>query len=96
MEQTIFCNSDVRADGGKQVIMMAGISAYARPIKMPLVAKKPLKRKMSKKAKEHFERLFSKDVELFEDEQSGELYAKITDNKTGCSEIRKCEYTDED
>ena len=51
---------------------------------------------MSKKAREHYERLFSKEVELFEDEQSGELYAKITDNVSGHSEIRKCEYTDED
>ena len=72
---------------------MADVSAYAVPISMPLVTKKPLKRKMSERAREHFERLFSRDIEVFEDENSGELYARVTDNKTGRSEIKKCEYT---
>ncbi len=75
---------------------MAGTGAYAMPIDMPLVAKKPLKKAMSKEAKEHFEYMFSRDVELFEDELTGELYSKITDNTTGKSEIRKCIHTDED
>ena len=75
---------------------MAGTSAYATPISMPLVANKPLKKKMSERAKKHFEDLFSRDVELFRDEKTGELYSKITDHKTGKTEIRKCEYTDED
>lgn len=43
------------------------------PTDMPLVAKKPLKRTMSKQAREHFEYLNSHDVELFEDETTGEL-----------------------
>lgn len=75
---------------------MAGTSAYAMPIEMPLVAKKPLMKTMPKKAQEHYEDMFSRDVELFRDENTGELYAKITDLKSGKTEIRKCEYTDED
>ena len=75
---------------------MAGVSAYATHISMPLVSKTPLKKKMSKKAKEHFDYLFSRDVELFRDEETGELYSKVTDRKTGVTEIRKCELTDED
>ena len=31
-----------------------------------------------------------------EDEETGELYSKVTDINTGESRIRKCEYTDED
>lgn len=34
---------------------MAGTSAYATPITMPLVANRPLKTKMSKEAKAHYE-----------------------------------------
>ncbi len=75
---------------------MAGTGAYAVPTDMPLVAKGPIKRKMSLNAKKHFEDLMSMDVELFEDETTGELYSKITDLNTGKSEIRKCIYTDED
>ena len=75
---------------------MAGTGAYAVPVNMPLVAKKPLNRKMSKEAKLHFEYMFSRNVELFEDEKTGELFSKVTDVNTGKSEIRKCEYTDED
>lgn len=75
---------------------MAGTGAYAIPTQMPFVAKKPLKRKMSKEAREHFDSLLSLDVELFEDEATGELYSKVTDTRTGKSEIRKCIYTDED
>ena len=80
----------------KEGDLMAGISAYATPVSMPLVAKKPLKTKMSKKAKDHFDYLFSRDVELFKDEETGELYSKITDNTTGITEIKKCEIMDED
>ena len=75
---------------------MAGTSAYAMPINMPLVSKKALQRTMPDRARKHFEELFSRDVELFSDEATGELYAKITDNKTGQTMIRKCEHTDED
>lgn len=75
---------------------MAGTGAYAMPTDMPLVSKKPLKRTMSKQAKEHFEFMNSRNVELFEDEDTGELYSKITDLKTGKTEIRKCIYTNED
>ena len=75
---------------------MAGTGAYAMPAKLPFVAKKPLKRTMSKEARAHFEELMALDVEIFEDELSGDLYSKVTDNRTGKSEIRKCIYTDED
>ncbi len=75
---------------------MAGTSAYATPITMPLVAKKPLKTKMSKEARAHYEYMFSRNVELFEDENTGELYSKVTNLNTGETKIRKCEYTDED
>ena len=75
---------------------MAGTGAYAMPTDMPLVSKKPLKRTMSKQAKEHFEFMNSRNVELFEDEDTGELNSKITDLKTGKTEIRKCIYTNED
>ena len=51
---------------------------------------------MSKEAKKHFDSLLSLDVELFEDELTGELYSKVTDIRTGKTEIRKCIYTDED
>ena len=51
---------------------------------------------MSKEAMAHFEELMALDIELFEDELSGELYSKVTDTRTGKSEIRKCIYTDED
>ena len=75
---------------------MAGTGAYAIPTEMPLVSKKPLKTTMSKQAKEHFEFMASRNVELFEDEFTGELYSRTTDTKTGKTEIRKCVYTDED
>lgn len=75
---------------------MAGTSAYATPISMPLIAKAPLKTKMSKEAKEHYDYMLSREVELFEDEETGELYSKVTDINTGECRIRKCEYTDED
>ena len=75
---------------------MVGTSAYATPIPMPLVAKRPLKTKMSKEAKAHYEYMFSRNVELFEDENTGELYSKVTNLNTGETKIRKCEYTDED
>ena len=75
---------------------MAGISAYATPIVMPLISRKPLKMKMSQKTKDYFDDLFSRDVELFEDENTGELFSKVTDNTTGQTVIRKCEYVDED
>ena len=73
---------------------MAGTGAYAIPIDMPLVAKKKLKRTMSKEAKAHFDFLSSLQVEVFTD--NGELYSKTTDLNTGKSTIRKCEYSDED
>ena len=75
---------------------MAGTGAYAIPTNMPLSANKPLKKKMSKDAKRHLEQLMSMDVELFRDASTGELYSKVTDTRTGKSEIRKCIYTDED
>lgn len=75
---------------------MAGTGAYAVPKEMPLVSKKTLKRTMSKQAQDHFEFMNSQEVELFEDESTGELYSKVTDLNTGKTEIRKCEYTDED
>lgn len=75
---------------------MAGTGAYAVPTEMPLVSKKPLKTTMSKQARDHFEFMCSQEVELFEDESTGELYSKVTDLNTGKTEIRKCEYTDED
>lgn len=75
---------------------MAGTGAYAIPTEMPLISSKPLKRTMSKQAKDHFEFMNSRNVELFEDENTGELYSKTTDLKTGKTEIRKCIYTDED
>lgn len=75
---------------------MAGTGAYAVPTEMPLVSKKPLKTTMSKQARDHFEFMSSQEVELFEDESTGELYSKVTDLNTGKTEIRKCEYTDED
>ena len=75
---------------------MARTGAYAMPTNMPFVAKRPLNRKMSESARQHFECLMSMDVDLFSDESTGELYAKVTDTKTGKSEIRKCIYTDED
>lgn len=68
---------------------MAGTGAYAIPTQMPFVAKKPLKRKMSKEVKEHFDSLLSLGVELFENEAMGELYSKVIDTRTGKSEIRK-------
>lgn len=75
---------------------MVGTGAYAVPVNMPLVARKPLKRTMSKEARVHFEYMFSRSVELFEDEKTGELFSKVTDVNTEKSEIRKCEFTDED
>ncbi len=75
---------------------MAGTGAYAIPTEMPLVSSKPLKRTMSKQAKDHFDFMNSRNVELFEDENTGELYSKITDLQTGKTEIRKCIFTDED
>ncbi len=75
---------------------MAGTSAYATPVTMPLVAKTPLKTKMSKEARAHYDYMFSRDVELFVDENTGELYSKVTNLNTGETTIRKCEYTDED
>ncbi len=59
------------------------------------IAKTPINNKMSKKAKEHFDYLFSRDIELFRNEVSGELYSKITNVKTGVTKIFKCEYIDE-
>ena len=75
---------------------MAETGAYAIPINMPLLAHKPLKKKMSKEAKRHLDHLMSMDVGLFTDSSTGELYSKVTDTRTGKSEIRKCIYTDED
>lgn len=75
---------------------MAGTGAYALPINMPLSTKKPLNRKMSKEAQAHFDYMFSRSVELFENDTTGELFSKITDINTGKSEIKKCEFTDED
>jgi hypothetical protein len=75
---------------------MAGTGAYAMPVDMPLVAKKPLKTKMSNEAKAHLDNLLATDVDLFQDESTGEMYAKVTDLRTGKTEIRKCEKTDED
>ena len=75
---------------------MNGKGAYAVPVDMPLVAKKPLKRTMSKKAKEYFDFMNSRNIELFEDENTGELFSKVTDLNTGKTEIRKCTFTDED
>lgn len=75
---------------------MAGTGAYAKPISMPLVTKKTLKRSMPKEAKAHFESLMATEIDLFEDEVTGEMYAKVTDTRTGISEIRKCEQTNED
>ena len=51
---------------------------------------------MSKRAKDYFEYMNSRSVELFEDENTGELFSRTTDLKTGKTEIRKCVYTDED
>ena len=42
MEGINYYNNYVKVDGGKQVIRMAGVSAYARPVEMPLVAKKTI------------------------------------------------------
>lgn len=75
---------------------MAGTGAYAIPIKMPLVARKPLKRVMSQEARDYFAYMSSRQVEVFTDEKTGELYSRVTDTNTGKSIIRKCEYTDED
>ena len=75
---------------------MAGTGAYIMPVQMPLVARKPLKRKMSKEARQHFDDLLSMDVEIFEDECTGELYSRVLDRRTGESEIRKCVKYDED
>ena len=75
---------------------MVGTGAYAMPTQLPFVAKKPLRKTMSREAMAHFEELMALDIELFEDELSGELYSKVTDTRTGKSEIRKCIYTDED
>ena len=75
---------------------MNGKGAYAVPVDMPLVAKKPLKRTMPKKAKEYFDFMNSRNIELFEDENTGELFSKVTDLNTGKTEIRKCTFTDED
>ena len=75
---------------------MVGIGAYAVSTNMSLVAKGPIRRKISRQAKQHLEYRMTIDVELFEDETTGELYAKVTDIKTGKSEIRKCIQTDED
>lgn len=47
---------------------MAGTGAYAMPADMPFVSKKPLKRTMSRQAKEYFDYMNSREVELFEDE----------------------------
>ncbi len=51
--------------------------------------KKPLKITISKEMKAHFEELFSENIEIFEDSNTGELYSKITDLKTGNTEIKK-------
>lgn len=75
---------------------MAGTGAYSMPIDMPFVSKRPLKRTMPEQAKAYFEYMNSRDVELFEDENTGELFSRTTDLKTGKTEIRKCIYTDED
>lgn len=75
---------------------MAGTGAYAMPVDLPLVTKKNIKKTMSKEAKAHFDYLASKSVDLFTDEQTGELFAKTTDMNSGKSEIRKCIYTNED
>lgn len=75
---------------------MAGTGAYAMPTDMPLVSEKPLKRTMSERAKAYFDYMESRDVELFEDENTGELFSRTKDLKTGKTEIRKCVYTDED
>lgn len=75
---------------------MAGTGAYAMPADMPFVSKKPLKRTMSRQAKEYFDYMNSREVELFEDEITGELFSRTTDLTTGRTIIRKCIYTDED
>ncbi len=75
---------------------MAGTGAYAIPTDMPFVVKKPVSRTMSEEAKKHFDSLLSLDIQIFEDELTGELYSKVTDTYTGKTEVRKCIYTDED
>lgn len=75
---------------------MAGTGAYAMPADMPFVSKKPLKRTMSEQAKDYFDYMNSRNIELFEDENTGELFSRTIDLNTGRSEIRKCVYTDED
>ncbi len=75
---------------------MAGTGAYAIPMDMPFVSKKPLNKTMPKQAKEYFDYMNSRDVELFEDENTGELFSRTTDLNTGKTEIRKCISTDED
>lgn len=51
---------------------------------------------MSRQAKEYFDYMNSREVELFEDEITGELFSRTTDLTTGRTIIRKCIYTDED
>ena len=77
---------------------MAKNGAFAVPIRLPLVTRKPLKRKMSLQAKKHYEELFSnKDtLEIYTDKKTGEVYAKVTNAMTGETVVRKCERTDED
>ena len=75
---------------------MAGTGGYALPINMSLVSRKPLKRKMSAEAKAHFDFLSSQEVSVYADTATGEIYAKITDKKTGISDVVKCEQSDED
>ena len=75
---------------------MAGTGGYALPIDMPLVAKKPLKRKMSAEAKAHFDYISTQVVSVYTDKTTGDIYAKVTDSNTGVSKIVKCEQSDED
>ncbi len=76
---------------------MAGTSAYAVPIQMPIKANGPLKTKMSAEAKAYYQDLFSRNekVELFYD-KNGVMYSRITNVDTGDVVERRCEYTDED
>lgn len=75
---------------------MTGTGGYAIPVQMPLKASKTIKTKMSKAAKQHFDSLMALDIDVFEDEISGDLYSKITDTRTGKTVIKKCIFTDED
>lgn len=69
---------------------MKGSDGYAIPIRLPLVATRPLKNKHSKEADDLMSFVQSSHVETFTDKATGELCLRVTDRTTGKVTVRRC------